>query len=1692
MEAKLMTELDRALRRWQRAAPADSEGAAVAPARRRARCRPRPRHQRLAWHLWRQLHRRLCRRQAARQQRRQAQAHQQTRCVWGNCSPPPWPLSLTSDYHSDGRETPATGRSATLPPPADASLSSAYSWDVQPSPRSLPSSPPQERDQESPAARSDGSSSSSAWSSVHESDCECSLQLSALAVGSVGQGARRRSVPERVCRRRRTHARRETRWPRCDTSRYDGYRSSDEDMDAERGPLPASFRHLKTPVSFSMSSLQPAGFHTPETAAVRLRADRPYNSLCRKRKERSTADPSHRQSWGSEVSKDSFWEALEPSYAFLMADQLIESCKEASGDLTWDATDVPGMDSTWSYGEFMDQYNELYQWLNEIQVVIYSSPKNITDRRLRESHMEEIQRKSYRRTLLAEQSCRLQRRQPELREEVQWRLAHLTAKWDTLLQCVRPPSPPPAGHTADPDIADIGPDIAHEVRCLEQWFHHMDGQLGPISFRLDLRSTQEATDKLKQYQALHDEVKSHQRIVSGVCRLCVQLAEEGGRRRLVRVAERLDTSWQQIYLRAYEWTCHLEGLLEQFKQGTLPKVEDGYSADEDEREPLSKVRRLGNCDEAQSVHSDTGSFFEDDYLPSVSGMRVLEQAAPASGPASPAKSMEREVLDRGYSSENSGQSSDSSEGAGGVPLSCGVRRAAVNTSNVRLEIVTADGAVSDDADDGCRGDESASRPPGGSSVAGGGSDADGDQFSSPQRPADNCATFYFRHSDTESERAPRARRPDPLSSDLEYASPAWPESDSDWLNNSGLDDSDLEQIGFATAVEILSELGERDAAVATDVEPGSGAAAAAGQAGRPPPPPPCDSEIHRLVERAESLVRADLRRSLPPLELDRQVKAKGRRVREWLRRQHGRRACEPAGAAAGAAAAAVDVSGQVTDSSCDASGEYTTGESDGDEGASSASEDLTCSMITCHELATPTAGASPPAAGPALLDMTTTPKVVLRSKKRRSNERPWSLHGLTSAGRLRPAALSVSETALNEMLTPTNEKGVTSSSSNTTVSAGAVPKMLPNSASFDSPFWGARRRSRPHRHSATRSSGSEGSGSSPTHRRRRSLRSSGSEGERGRVPGMSAAESHRSSMLSCTTEATLVEVEVSPRTVSDASPRDPPEEVSSVSEQAWDTYQELKEVTELGSEGSVDPDAVRRLLDCDDYRRFIDSHSDCASSQVSSVRGHTRSPAKRSRRKPRAPTDSLDSDSDCDELQSILAESRDNLTVVQAELERRAADPDATYSSILATCRSELSRLEQVRILVNPLGLSHDPASACYRTEVAEVTDVIQRWEALRSAAMERQQSADNLIALQERTRSFRHALRSLDERVTRASTKVESVDELQAHISALQALQAELADRRRELVAVNTDVHGFVTSGGSPSLKEDIATLYRLWDEINHRARSQLEQLSALQCTWRQFQAARAELTAVLEGDRLKLGLLREALLTGGDVGSRVQDVARVLTERSARLPTETAESAAAAAPGSAEEDKSASLPDPLSTPSLDELSEGTSGYDSACSDDLSERERRLGRLRRMARDLEALVSPASPAWNDIETTLSSATSELRDLQQSCRDLVIKTTCQYQPGDEGDCSAADSTALRRKSYSASRRELSAAGTARSGGGRRGWLWRVLRAALPFQLALMLCFCVACLLEPHCCDNLNNLSMSLTPQLRYMRGPPPI
>lgn len=57
---------------------------------------------------------------------------------------------------------------------------------------------------------------------------------------------------------------------------------------------------------------------------------------------------------------------------------------------------------------------------------------------------------------------------------------------------------------------------------------------------------------------------------------------------------------------------------------------------------------------------------------------------------------------------------------------------------------------------------------------------------------------------------------------------------------------------------------------------------------------------------------------------------------------------------------------------------------------------------------------------------------------------------------------------------------------------------------------------------------------------------------------------------------------------------------------------------------------------------------------------------------------------------------------------------------------------------------------------------------------------------------------------------------------------------------------------------------------------------------------------------------------------------------------------------------------------------------------------------------------------------------------------------------------------------------------------KRTWSWRIAKYAVPVQLALIALFVAACFIEPHCCDGVNNFSWSLTPHLRYVRGPPPI
>ena len=189
-----------------------------------------------------------------------------------------------------------------------------------------------------------------------------------------------------------------------------------------------------------------------------------------------------------------------------------------------------------------------------------------------------------------------------------------------------------------------------------------------------------------------------------------------------------------------------------------------------------------------------------------------------------------------------------------------------------------------------------------------------------------------------------------------------------------------------------------------------------------------------------------------------------------------------------------------------------------------------------------------------------------------------------------------------------------------------------------------------------------------------------------------------------------------------------------------------------------------------------------------------------------------------------------------------------------------------------------------------------------------------------------------------------------------------------------------------------------------------------------------------------------------------------------------------------------------------------------------LSERVRRLGVLRRLAKQLENSLAPGNKALKAIQARMEAAEEELKHLQNTCRDLIVRTAASQKINkpeskiilkssknldvEKSQCSLNKIPQSQRNNGKMQDRLMSEikegdglADTNFSGSDfedevkakrQRCWPWRVARVALPLQLALLTIFCAACFMQPHCCDSINNLAMSFTPHLRYVRGPPPI
>ncbi|XP_049805441.1 klarsicht protein [Schistocerca nitens] len=1533
--------------------------------------------------------------------------------------------------------------------------------------------------------------------------------------------------------------------------------------------MPTGFENSALKMSFSLSSLQPSSGNLEGTEHVKMRAERPYNSLTKKSR-RDPEQESWRHSWGSrEVNKDEFWAALQHNYDYIMDNNLIDSCKEASGELSWDDQDVaPAL--TWSFNEFINQFSEIYSWLNSIQEAVYGKEDSVMDQNLRTSHLEEMRRNCYRRKVFNDQARKLLSRYPDVRDEVSWRVAHLNTKWDMLEQAISPCK-------NKSDKMDQYASVEHEVKCLRKWVREMEGHLEPLDFRVVQRwSHPEIEEKARQLSVLLRGIKSHGKIVTSVVRLCEKAAaaaaatsaasdDEGGassgtaacgrtgRSRSAgsawRVARTLERRWHHLYLRALEWQCHVEELLN--SRNPSPS---GVSSESDE-EPVSKHPRLTGAGDT----SDEGSYFEDDLeelCVMESNVDKCENLQPS--PAHPQNT----------------ESDFNMVGASG--------------SVCRPTSLTRDGfATSEDCSN----------------------------FNRSNWLANNIGTFYFKHMDTDSDQDKEKIKSDvsPGISRIsvnDAKSQEESSEDDEWTYTPGSIPS-RQRNRKSDCSSNMSEVTVRKSSAAVKLDFGSSSSEGTSSSGKKNLEPSAEetkntelstSPLRRkskeqLVKRALGRIEPEklqsdkktsgkpmhTQRVFEPLLLDPfsdplvRAQAKSARTKEWLR---------------------LHAQGLATDKmqlmdSCDASGEYTTGDSEAEK-ESVSSEDQNGSVSTCRKGSSLPGCESRSVSTDVLLDPETTPvaekapalpslspeqsgtKVVMRTKRRQNHgERPWSVSGITQlaktaaqSGKNEPLAqFSISESAINKMATtpPAAKVGsngaVHGNLSSSTIDEVSV-KAAEGSGSRTSSL--RRRRMRLRRRTGGRKSESGSDSLSTTQRpisrmfgssllvKSGSFSGVGSRSAVGSTERNTAsdpstlAHAGNSTSASGTEDDSRLQLPVfrlGPLTlpadsdIDRGSAQGTEEQLSSFSEQAWDNYQE-KYLSEPYSEEPADPETARRLLEFgDDYRNFLDSQSDCslsrsASNGTSSLR-HRRPPG------PADDSSVFDSDSDLEDFNHAIYLSQAQLEYVEMVIsEHMSKHADLvlapSLAHIVSTCSENISALSVV--LEKEHGILPEK-------RLKELRGWLDRWQQLYSTAEELQR----VRCLQREMVTMREEMMDLANRVTNISSELKDRSQLDGVIQKVKVELTSLLDRKADLLRFNVAVHRYHTDTGHPArlLKDDVAELYRVWDDIVQRVTQQLAVLQRAAQTWQQFDTNMTELQGLLCNDRMTLHML-DAALRGGQLQP---EVARVLSEKqealcqssmlmesnkgsasegvavaAAATPTPTAVAPAAVAGAGA-----------VTAPAclLSTLAEHGSLSDSGISDsgsehELCERERRLATLRSLARHLMAVLPAGSHALLTVSKQIEQAEAMLRGLQRSCRALLVQTGAAppdakpladstdaglgpdvdaedsaapaVLPLPLADAQRADQSPAKRRTAAASRRKKHRGGACKGDGGDpeaapsgvRPWLWRVLRASLPFHVTIMLLFCVAYLLEPRCCDSMNTMQMSFTPQLRYVRGPPPI
>ncbi|XP_047034317.1 uncharacterized protein LOC124640558 isoform X3 [Helicoverpa zea] len=1521
--------------------------------------------------------------------------------------------------------------------------------------------------------------------------------------------------------------------------------------------MSTSFEHSSMKSSFSLSSLRSA----PAPPGGRCeQLERPYHSLTKKRKE--PCREAWRRSWGSAASGgsagDDLWPLLQHHYDYIMDNQIIDSCKEANGELLHSSVQCPrllnptaGFNRQWSLSQLVAEFNELCQWLSHVQEEIYSSPENLSSRKLRMSRMTELVSVEPRRAKFIEQATAILERIPEASAEVTWRIEHLNVKWEGLRLLLSPEQQHREGDSSDTV------DTAHELRCLRRWLHCMEGRLPPPSLAAARGANyHDLLRKLSEHKVLQRDVECHGRIVSSVVRLC-----GGG-----DAARALERRWHLLYLRAIEWQCHLEACLARIDNQGCLSVEAASDSDD---EPALKQPRLSKKGSPRRQRTPVNARRRDSSLDSRQSASEEEQEYVLTYTWRGFGSDCESELERSRCTEMADERR--------VPGACDV------TARTTDQTVPATDHV-----DGLEvynvGIEGKLKTP--PTVIKRKKPVDTSKFNQTDRKSKHLATFYFRHHDTDSDRQM-----------IETEKSQEESSEEEWTYVGGA------KIGNEDSTDLMTSSVEIQCELPLDEKKE-----------KPPSPKPKlesstpdllrverSKDIVRLVNQAEELVQKQAlskkkgSRSFKPLSFEEEGKNVSRnkmsRIKEWLNQS----------------SEGKNDNNQCTES-YDASGEYTT-ESEVDTSLTSEERNIHSSM----DMSTSTCTVTPTHHAKGHVSSTNTMTEACTSCVEAGDKHGWLrrkrlklrrnntavrrgerlVKSLSFCGRLSPEIEDKHErSAASDPATSRKSRFDTTSTSGNDSDEELIKQQLATIAHL--------RKSIEKTHISTR----EPDSAIPEQNEAEPVAPSFKLGPAGgpvRPRLARSLERERNFIaLSLGDPSRLWDLSIDKDSDIDKSVTAGTEEHSSFSEQAWDFYQE-KYNSEPYSE-APDSDAARRLLEFgDDYRAFLDSQSDCCSS-LSAQPENDQSPSGTRRRRPpsdvsrerslprykrptrnspietpsRKPKKSMSSAERKKSLLDSLERSRNNTSIESSEGVRRRKPSESERKNSKRSPEFDLLNVQALSRRRHSSNLTSDEINSSL-----EYTEVNNRPDILDSLSRRRRTDKDGeselqKIALSElRRRSTESAdsegessspvkrrwgesdseaegarallrrsgaaldaaeaqlarhdaspdlLRAFDytEIVTRCRENINLLDAalaggtlsttLQRDVRAVSArwsaLRAAATRRggarrlRREMAALRETLDDICEPGDCApqphtraqlhrrieELKErlsrlleckvsmlkltvsvrralgdmenddgglgaDLAALLSAWDDAHQRTSNELLSLEKAVCAWAEWESALRELQGALRGDLATLEALRDRGAITGDqteVAAQIRQLAASLVDKK----------------------KGGSTCDSLSD----------SGISDGDSEGAGRRARRLSALRELARRLQAALAPNSPAQRAIAKRMEQTENEVRTLQESCRALVELSIPDLKIEEE----------TRDNS-------IAAVAGSKTGSGdpdyspRGGWVWRVLRSSLPIQLCLVALLLAAWLVErPRCCDALNSLAQTLTPQLRYVRGPPPV